>query len=148
MRISFDFDGTLTVPTKVKSRTWIDGTPYWQFTNTPNADVHALVRRLDADGHDVILVTARCEWEDVEPFVTKHSLPFQSIHYTCGELKLDTLIDLAVDIHFDDSLREHGANVWNDLRMVYVPHPREVELGNDPAEWERFSPEWTIANAS
>jgi len=90
MKISFDFDGTL-------SKTWFQ----------------RLARSLVDAGVEVFIVTSRCNPKDEneKPLVNKDiwaigeylRIPYENIFFTEGQYKATFLDRHEIDIHFDDN---------------------------------------------
>jgi len=47
-------------------------------------------------------VTLRDHLQEVHDFIKEHELPVVSVHATNGRDKIETLLDLESQIHFDD----------------------------------------------
>ena len=105
MNVSFDFDGTLHR----------DGRPLWPAIG--------LLRWHHDAGHRVIIVTTRTKsherpswWRIHEPdrllvhgFIKRYRLPVKHVAYTSHQPKIDTLIRLGIDLHYDDDPAEEAA---------------------------------------
>lgn len=79
MNVSFDIDGTIH-------------------------HVAHLVERFQSFGDDVFIVTTREPKNDVEVnmWALDLDIPLENIRFTSHDLKLDTLHDLNINLHFDD----------------------------------------------
>ena len=79
----------------------------------------AKLRELAAAGNTALIVTSRSTrtgdkhpWDtapDPEELVAELALPVESVHYTHGDLKADTLLSLGVVEHWDDDAEEIAA---------------------------------------
>lgn len=95
--ITIDFDNTLCLYSnkyndinKVESR--------------PNKTLLKLINQWKATGHQIYIVTFRCESEskDVLDFVEKHNVPIDDIIYTCSKPKINFLKKIKSQLHIDD----------------------------------------------
>ena len=123
---SFDFDETLVTykpdPEDPEFSIVYDG---------PHEENIAKLRELAAEGHTVLIVTSRAKrtgdkhpWDtapDPEDLVVELDLPVESIHYTHGDLKADTLLSLGVIEHWDDDEEEVAAAEAAGIRANLVP---------------------------
>lgn len=122
MKISFDFDGTLSDQ--------LDGTE-----NFEKDKVIAKLRELQAEHHDIHIVSERYSPEngrkglinehiDVLMLAAELGIPGKNIHFTNREPKTDTLLRLSIDQHYEDSehaLRHFLANGNNSsLNFIMV----------------------------
>jgi hypothetical protein len=123
MKISFDFDSTITRPE------WSRENETWDSTLHLNYPVVAEMRALHRRGHEIHIVTTRCHSNggDVEDIVDLHDLPVESVTYTDGALKGETLAEMGVDVHFDDGLYERDDCQLHGVRCVVVAHPYDIE---------------------
>ena len=108
---SFDYDNTLVTYKASK-----DG-DHGVFDKEHEANV-ALVRKLVEEGNKVIIVTSRKQLDKRLPWDTSPSpeqlvedlaLPISEIHYTNGQHKAETLLQLGVSEHWDDDPDEIDA---------------------------------------
>jgi len=134
MVVSFDFDDTLLL-----TRPCAD----WGTVGAgPNKPMLAALREHAAGGDAVIIVTTRNESRDAEAhkgmgpsrtpvsvFVALHGLPVDSIHFTDGEHKAETLVALGVSKHFDD----------DDDELALLPEGIEGVLAPLHPDWDRAS---------
>lgn len=122
--ISFDFDGTLT-----KQRPSA-GPPYNASVKIgANKENIERFKSYQQQGSKVYVVTAREETratrQDVQNFLDHHQLKPDGIHFTNREPKVDTLINLNVQLHHDDdeneiiAIEQSGANI----QTVHVEGP-------------------------
>ena len=140
MVVSFDFDDTLLL-----TRPCAD----WGTVGAgPNKPMLAALREHAACGDTAIIVTTRNESRDAEAhkgmgpsrtpvsmFVALHGLPVESIHFTDGEHKAETLVVLGVSKHFDDDDDDELAQIPEGIEGVLTP------IGTAPARFslvERF----------
>ena len=69
-----------------------------------------LIKKERKAGNKVIIVTSRREGYDNEDlFEIAKELEIEDIHFTNGEDKVKTLLDLGVEKHYDDDSHEHKA---------------------------------------
>ena len=95
----------------------------------------AKLRELASAGHTVLIVTSRAKrtgdkrpWDtapDPEDLVAELDLPVESIHYTHGDLKADTLLSLGVVEHWDDDEEEVAAAEAAGIKANLVPSALE-----------------------
>lgn len=95
----------------------------------------AKLRELAAAGHTVLIVTSRAKrrgdkhpWDkapDPEELVAELDLPVESIHYTRGDLKAETLLSLGVIEHWDDDPEEIAAAEAAGIKANLVPSALE-----------------------
>jgi len=95
----------------------------------------AKLRELAAAGHTVLIVTSRSKrtgdkhpWDsapDPEELVAELELPVESIHYTHGDLKAETLLSLGVVEHWDDDEEEVAAAEAAGIKANLVPSALE-----------------------
>lgn len=136
MFVSFDFDSTLTKPVK-ETLGWGDDT-FWASSNEPQPETVHRAKELASEGHDVLIVTSRdaTNATEVFDFVNEHRLDVVGVKFTGGDLKAETLSNLDVDVHFDDSFSELEAIEETNVDGRLVPHPHDVE--ENPEQVENF----------
>ena len=128
MIVSFDFDDTLL---------WT--VPCLDFGSIPAGPNPSMLMRLKAHarlGHTIVIITTRIErledchkgMSNVVHFVEMHDLPVESIHFTNGKLKHDTIKRLGVSIHHDDCEEE----------LERLPEGVEGVLAEVHPDWEGF----------
>jgi hypothetical protein len=127
--VSFDFDSTLL---KYKY-----DTDYGQVVEGPSEQMIKKLKSYKNKGYKVYIVTARIDWGDQnfnygvsmdhpnynptpEEFVEQYKLPVDGIYYTNNELKVDTLKELGVQIHYDDDEEEIEAAKDGGINAVQV----------------------------
>lgn len=102
MKISFDFDGTLS-----------------QLAIQELAKVHLTF------GHEIWIVTARTSssnWNfDLKIVANNLGIPHERIHYTEGSYKWQFLEDNGFDIHFDDDYMEIETARKNHCKCTFIP---------------------------
>jgi hypothetical protein len=127
MTVTFDFDSTLTKPVK-QSFAWQD-TGFWETSTQPCEKVLDILQAFVDDGHRVEIVTTRdrTNSEEVFDFINEHSLPVRDVHFTGGDDKRETLLELGSGLHFDDSLRDLKLLEDTDVKTKIVPHPHDEE---------------------
>lgn len=136
MLVTFDFDSTLTKPVK-ESFEWQD-TGFWETSTQPREKVLDILQAFVEDGHRVEIVTTRDSRNSMEvfDFIHEHSLPVCDVHFTNGDDKRETLLELGSGLHFDDSLRDLKLLEDTDVKTKIVPHPSDEE--RRPEEVEQF----------
>lgn len=102
--VSFDMDGTLTAE---------DSTNEFEGDSVRvgiNPKIYRLFKKHQAQGHKVIVVTARKGSpemrEDVKRFLQHFRLKPDGVFFTDGDWKVNTLLELEVDIHYDNDSGE------------------------------------------
>jgi hypothetical protein len=99
MMISFDFDGTLSDE--------FDGS-----INTQKEEIQKIAKNYINAGHHVVIITKRFGKEfsqlgkineHIEVFELASKLGIKSVYFTNREMKFNTIINLKVDIHFENS---------------------------------------------
>lgn len=128
-RITIDFDFTLSL-------------------NDGSLNVDTMEKLLPhfQKGDDMFIVTSRMDSEksrkEIENFLLENKLAVNNIFHTSGP-KIDKLLELKSDIHFDDDKREldlckrnniKTMDCWND--QLYIEQWRK-EFGEDPLEVEQ-----------
>ena len=103
MKISFDFDQTLSEP-----------------------HIQAVAKRAIADGHEVYITTSRYEcsklpFHNADLYDVARLVGIKLIRFTNGQLKNDWLIGF--DAHYDDSLPQLEA--MRDIEGLILMHVRE-----------------------
>lgn len=136
MLVTFDFDSTLTKPVK-ESFAWQDSS-FWESSLQPREKVLDILQCFVDQGHRVEVVTTRdrTSADEVFEFINEHSLPVRDVHFTQGEPKRETLLELESSLHFDDSLQDLELLEDTDVDSRIVPHPADVE--NHPDKVEHF----------
>lgn len=116
--ISFDFDDTLT-------RAIWDMEKAILLRYEPNQDNISLMKALHAEGHEVVIVTARSPRSrtHVKEFVREHGLPVSSVCFTSHTPKGPYLRRMGVDFHFDDRDEELESAEAHGVKGIKVPHP-------------------------
>lgn len=114
--VSFDYDGVLH--TDVHHGT-IDPIDYYNNRPTPNAE---LIYRLkqEAKLHRIIIVTARCDTEEVESFIQWQRLPVSQIFVTCGRPKIDVLKANKAIRHYDDNPKMSSELRGSGIEFILV----------------------------
>lgn len=99
MKISFDFDGTLEDD--------FDGTH-----NPQKEEIQELAKKYIKEGHDVCIITKRYGQrnyrdgkrnEFVEVFHLASEIGITKIHFTNRDMKFAHILDLDIDMHFENS---------------------------------------------
>ena len=136
MLVTFDFDATLTKPVK-ESFAWQD-TTFWETSTQPREKILDILQAFVDEGHEVRVVTTRDNRNSMEvfDFIHEHSLPVRDVHFTNGDPKRETLLELGSDLHFDDSIRDLELLEDTDVKTKIVPHPSDEE--RRPEEVEQF----------
>ena len=121
MKISFDFDGTLEDD--------FDGTE-----NTQKKEIQELAKKYIKEGHEVCIITKRYGQrnyrdgkgnEFVEVFQLASELGITKIHFTNRDMKFSHILDLGIDMHFENS--DYEVQLINQVcrernyRCVVVP---------------------------
>ena len=111
---SFDYDETL-----IRLKPDPEDPEFSFVYDGPHEENIAKLRELAAAGHTVLIVTSRSKRTgdkhpldtapDPEELVAELELPIESIHYTHGDLKAETLLSLGVVEHWDDDEEEVAA---------------------------------------
>jgi FMN phosphatase YigB (HAD superfamily) len=102
--VSFDFDGTLTDegPNDIAQDRAVD--------TGLNVKIYRLFKKHQARGHKVIVVTSRRgdydNREDVKDFCRHFRLKPEGMYFTDGDYKVNTLLSLGVDLHYDNDAEE------------------------------------------
>jgi hypothetical protein len=120
--VTFDFDGTLTLPIKDNEGYWVSG------GSVPNEKTIATMKEIDARGHEVAIVTSRIctegSKEKIAMFVMEHELPVErSVVFTNKEWKADFLEKMGSVLHFEDSKEELERIEAKGIQAVEIPHP-------------------------
>ena len=123
---SFDYDDTL-----IRYKPDPEDPEFSIVYDGPHEENVAKLKELAAAGNKVIIVTSRAErtgekrpWDtapDPEELVAELNLPIESIHYTHGDLKADTLLSLGVVEHWDDDEEEVAAAEAAGIKANLVP---------------------------
>lgn len=99
MRISFDFDGTLS-------------DEFDDSINPQKEEIQALAKKYVQDGHDVCIITKRYDTsnrelgkknEYLEVFHLASVLGIKNVHFTNREWKFSTITKLGIERHFENS---------------------------------------------
>ena len=130
--VTFDFDATLTKPVK-ESFAWQDSEFWKTDVDTPNEKVLDILQAFVDDGHRVEIVTTRDRTNsgEVFSFINEHSLPVRDVHFTGGDDKRETLLELGSDLHFDDSLHDLKLLEDTGVKTKIVPHPHDEKTRPD-----------------
>ena len=121
MKISFDFDNTLTQ--QIVSRCPETG-DIVSDTIIPNLAVVNIMREFDARGHEIFIITSRMmrdeSLEEVNVFLWASGLAhlIRNVFFTNFEPKKETIEGLGIDMHFDDDEEE-----FNGLNILTVKVP-------------------------
>jgi hypothetical protein len=120
--VTFDFDGTLTLPIKDNEGYWVSG------GSVPNEETIATMKEIDARGHEVAIVTSRIRTggskERIAMFVMEHELPAErDVVFTNKEWKADFLEEMGSVLHFDDDKEELERFEAKGISVVEIPHP-------------------------
>lgn len=94
IKISFDFDGTLGQVPYVQ-RLALD------LSKDPNNELHIITRR-----YGYIHPEAGDEISQVLQIASALKIPKERIHFTNREYKVNKIIELGIDLHWDDDFTE------------------------------------------
>jgi len=129
---SVDFDGVLhrsVVGTEPID--FMDPTKWKPFD-----EMIAHIKELSKDYY-IVCVTARDSWNapELERFIEMHDIPIQELHCTDNEPKLDILLELNAETHYDDK-REIGEELaGSGIEFVLVnPHSKTWSV---PEWWQK-----------
>tara|TARA_R100000808_G_scaffold24847_1_gene58735 strand:- start:6991 stop:7572 length:582 start_codon:yes stop_codon:yes gene_type:complete len=127
---SFDYDETL-----IRHKPDPEDPEFGIIYDGPHEENIAKLRELAAAGNKVLIVTSRSKrtgdkhpWDtapDPEELVAELDLPVESVHYTHGDLKADTLLSLGVVEHWDDDEEEVAAAEAAGIKANLVPSALE-----------------------
>lgn len=130
MNISFDFDGTLNHPFGYK----ISGD-----INHQKDEICSLAKKYIHDGHSVFIITKRYgpefsglglgnEHLEVYDLALRVGISRSNVHFTNREMKLEKIIYLKIDRHFDDEKYECDLISGSDVEVipVYDPYWRDL----------------------
>lgn len=111
---SFDFDGTLNNSYYFNDKFFEDLSPKQEMVD--------LLIKLKESGYIVYIVTSRRidRVSAVHDFVTRYELEVDGVLTTNEELKADTLLNLGVQVHFDDSMEEVQNNLMKGIKTYHV----------------------------
>lgn len=121
--VSFDFDDTIF---KLKWDTEENDFVRDDGLNTIgelNLKIDGLIRQYAAAGWKVVIVTSRYDVhkQEVIDFVKEHNLPISEIYCTNGENKINTLMKVKAQIHYDDDKSEIDAiNRHGEIKGILV----------------------------
>lgn len=125
MRISFDFDDTLTLPYKTEEGLWVSSTRY------AYKEICSRMHEHSATGDDVIVVTSRYSSDKagVLHFIGQHNLPIDQddVYFTEGKLKYRTLLSLDIDRHYDDDALEVDQCLEAEIDARWILHPHDYK---------------------
>ena len=96
MKVSFDFDGTLERPI-----------------------IQQMEKKYINEGDEVIIITRRCteDSDDVYYVASKLGIHNDKCLFTCKEWKWRTIVDLGIDLHYEDKLIEQFRfSLWHRWR--------------------------------
>lgn len=114
MKISFDYDDTLTMPVLEK-----DAIRY-----VPRPEYVELAKKYAAEGNEVIIVTARSNADihqkEIKKFIKENELIIAGVYYTNHFPKGPKLKSLNVDIHYDDRQDHIDSAKYHGVKGVYV----------------------------
>lgn len=127
--VSFDFDSTLNLIRHDEKWGMVD--------DGPNLEMLKKLKQHKQNGDVVLIVTARTEKNEgyfnyglekgdpgyagtVKEFVSVHNLPVDKIYFTNGQLKAKTLLDLGVELHYDDDDREVKACQDVGIDVIHI----------------------------
>jgi len=104
--VSFDMDGTLT-----------------------ESHVQLILERHQVWGDTIHIVTSRnpmFEWPDIfQELCVEYSIPKENVHFTNQQLKLETLLKIGSNLHYDDDLIEVddiNTNGGESIRALLVDY--------------------------
>jgi len=108
MIVSFDFDSTIL------KKEW-DEEEGQDVPKGLDPIAAGLIQKERANGNTVIIVTSRYGpepafgYDNEDLFEIAKELEIEDVHFTNGEDKVKTLLDLGVEKHYDDDSHEHKA---------------------------------------
>ena len=110
---SFDFDETLNNSYYFNDKFFEDLSPKQEMVD--------LLKKLKENGYIVYIVTSRRidRVGAVHDFVSKYELNVDGVLTTNEELKAETLINLGVQVHFDDSMEEVQNNLMRGIKTYH-----------------------------
>ena len=128
--ITFDFDNTIMMTRPDED--------WGQVVDGPNKDVIKIMRDHKQKNHRVIVVTSRMKANEtggpydpdhpaympsVAEYLEKQNVVVDQIIFTNGNLKVDKLIELGSDLHFDDDEEELDAADKEGIKTVQIRNP-------------------------
>ena len=128
--ITFDFDNTIMMTRPDED--------WGQVVDGPNKDVIEIMRDHKQKNHRVIVVTSRMKANEtggpydpdhpaympsVAEYLEKQNVVVDQIIFTNGNLKVDKLIELGSDLHFDDDEEELNAADEKGIKTVQIRNP-------------------------
>lgn len=126
--VSFDFDDTMTQPV------WVAENECWEGRG-PRTEMLQKMRDHHAQGHTVIIVTARDEDSErerakrgevtVAGFIRQHNLPVSDVYFTSHAPKGPLLAQLGVSLHYDDSPDDLDSAKNSGIQVQQVLHPAD-----------------------
>ena len=133
--ITFDFDNTIMMTRPDED--------WGQVVDGPNEDVIELMKKHKVDGDRVIVVTSRMKANEtggpydpdhpaympsVAEYLEKQNVVVDQIIFTNGNLKVDKLIELGSDLHFDDDEEELDAADKEGIKTVQIRNPHYAKV--------------------
>lgn len=132
MKISFDFDGTLHHPFGCEST---------GERNNQMSTIQKYARRYISEGHQVFIITKRYGPENknlglryehllVQELAFKLGIGIDNVHFTNREMKTEKILNLGIDMHFDDDGYECGLLSSVGVKIIPVSDPYWQDLVN------------------
>ena len=133
--ITFDFDNTIMMTRPDED--------WGQVVDGPNKDVIKIMRDHKQKNHRVIVVTSRMKANEtggpydpdhpaympsVAEYLEKQNVVVDQIIFTNGNLKVDKLIELGSDLHFDDDEEELNAADEKGIKTVQIRNPHYAKV--------------------
>ena len=133
--ITFDFDNTIMMTRPDED--------WGQVVDGPNKDVIKIMRDHKQKNHRVIVVTSRMKANEtggpydpdhpaympsVAEYLEKQNVVVDQIIFTNGNLKVDKLIELGSDLHFDDDEEELDAADKEGIKTVQIRNPHYAKV--------------------
>jgi hypothetical protein len=127
--VSFDFDGVLHIamhPGTIHPNVWDSG-------DLPPREKYIQILKQEAKSNNIIIMSARCETEEIWEFVKINRLPVQDVVATCMADKIPLLMEMGAIRHYDDDVqgirRQMAKYKPEDLEFIPVPCVTEAEIG-------------------
>ncbi len=125
MKISFDFDNTLYHPFGYKET---------GESNLQMSEIQSLLKKYIKEGNQVFIVTKRYgpgssrfglgdEHLLVYEIASKLGVDIRNIHFTNREMKVNTLLNLGIQRHFEDDKYECSLITKNGIQVIPVLDP-------------------------
>ena len=119
--VSFDFDGVLHIamhPNTIHPNIWDSG-------DLPPREKYIQILKQEAKSNSVIIMSARCETEEIWEFVKINRLPVQDVIATCMEDKVPLLMEMGAIRHYDDDIQgiHRQMERYKPEKLQFIPVP-------------------------